>query len=93
MGTCGIAAGARGILTSLMQEIKRKRIEDVIVTTSGCAGLCSCEPMITVELANKAPVKYGSLTAPKIKKIVDEHLMRGKVVGQYVLALGSERTH
>lgn len=93
MGTCGIAAGAREILTSLMQEIKRKKLEDLIITTSGCAGLCSREPMVTVELTDKAPVKYGNLTAAKIKKIVGDHLLKGKVVSEYVLALGSERTH
>jgi NADP-reducing hydrogenase subunit HndB len=50
MGTCGIASGARQIMTTVMDEIGKRDVKDVIVTTSGCAGLCSREPMITVEL-------------------------------------------
>jgi NADP-reducing hydrogenase subunit HndB len=93
MGTCGIAAGAREILSQVLKEIERKKIKDVIITTSGCAGLCSREPMATVEMAGKPPVKYISLTKEKIRKIVDEHILKGKTVSEYALAVGSERTH
>jgi NADP-reducing hydrogenase subunit HndB len=93
MGTCGIAAGARTILTALMNEIDKKKIKDVIVTTSGCAGLCSREPMATVEITGKAPIKYVDLTASKIKKILESHVLKGNVVKEYALAVGSERTY
>ena len=93
MGTCGIAAGAREVLTALLKEIETKKIDDIIVTTSGCAGLCSREPMATVELAGKAPVKYVDLTADKMIKILHEHAMKGSIVNQYALAIGSETTH
>ncbi len=93
MGTCGIAAGAREILTTLMKEIEKRKVNDVIVTTSGCAGLCSREPMATVELVDKAPVKYVDLTPEKIKKVFAEHIMKGKIVTEYALAVGSETTH
>jgi len=93
MGTCGIAAGARAILTALMNEIDKRKIKDVIVTTSGCAGLCSREPMATVEITGKAPVKYVDLTATKIKKILESHVLKGNVVKEYALAVGSERTY
>lgn len=93
MGTCGIAAGAREILTALLKEIEKKKIKDVIVTTSGCAGLCSREPMATVEITDKPPVKYVDLTAEKIKKILNTHILKGKIVNEYALAIGSERTH
>jgi NADP-reducing hydrogenase subunit HndB len=65
MGTCGIAAGARGILTALMEEIENAKIKDVIVTTSGCAGLCSREPMATLEITGDPPIKYVDLTPEK----------------------------
>ena len=58
MGTCGIAAGARTVMTALMEEIEQAKVDDVIVTTSGCAGLCSREPMATVEIIDNPPVKY-----------------------------------
>ena len=93
MGTCGIAAGAREILTALLKEIEKKKIKDVMVTTSGCAGLCSREPMATVEITGKPPVKYVDLTAPKIKKILNDHILKGAIVDEYVFAIGSERTH
>ena len=58
MGTCGIAAGARDILTTFRQVMADRDITDVILTNSGCAGLCAKEPMITVEVADQSPVKY-----------------------------------
>jgi len=93
MGTCGIAAGARDILSAVMKEIDERKLTDVIVTNSGCAGLCSKEPMITVEMANEpAPVKYIDMTPAKIKKIFDSHILKNELVKEYALALGSEKT-
>lgn len=93
MGTCGIAAGARNIMTVLMDEIAQAKVEDVIVTTSGCAGLCAREPMVTVEIVNNPPVRYIDLTEEKIKEIFKEHVMGGKAVEKYALAIGSETTY
>lgn len=93
MGTCGIAAGAREVLSALLKEIEKTKVKDVIVTTSGCAGLCSREPMATVEIMGKPPVKYVDLSATKIKKILHDHIMKGNIVSEYALAMGSERTH
>jgi len=93
MGTCGIAAGARKVMTSLMDEVEKKNITDVIITTSGCAGLCSREPMATVELIGKAPVKYIELDGEKIIKILNQHVIAGKIVQEYALVIGSETTY
>lgn len=93
MGTCGIAAGARDIMTALLDEIDRAKMEDVITTTSGCAGLCAREPMMTVEILNKPPVKYGDLTVDKFKEIFKEHIAGGNPVEKYVLVVGSETTY
>jgi len=91
MGTCGIAAGARKIMNELMDEIERRELDDIILTSSGCAGLCSKEPMATVELKDEAPVKYVDLTPEKIRRILEEHVIGGKIVEEYALAKGSER--
>jgi NADP-reducing hydrogenase subunit HndB len=91
MGTCGIAAGARGIMSALLEEFEKQDIKDVILTSSGCAGLCSREPMATVELKGEAPIKYVDLTPDKIRQILNEHVLGGKVVEEYVFAKGSER--
>ena len=93
MGTCGIAAGARQILSNLLEDIRKKKLDDVIVTTSGCAGLCSREPMATVEVTGKPPVKYVDLTTEKMRKILNQHVIKGTIVNEYALAVGSERTH
>jgi NADP-reducing hydrogenase subunit HndB len=90
MGTCGIASGARKLMTAVLDEIEKRDIKDVIVTTSGCAGLCSREPMATVERLGEAPVKYVDLDAEKMKEIFSEHVLGGKIVDKYALGVGSE---
>jgi len=91
MGTCGIAAGARNIMEAVLREVEQGSLTDVMVTTSGCAGLCSREPMATVEVAGQAPVKYVDLTEGKVKEIIAGHVIAGRLVPQYALAVGSER--
>lgn len=93
MGTCGIAAGARAVMTALMEEIANAKAEDIIVTTSGCAGFCAREPMATVEIIDEPPIKYCDLNPEKIKEIFKEHVMGGKPVEKYALVLGSETTY
>jgi NADP-reducing hydrogenase subunit HndB len=92
MGTCGIAAGARKIMSAVMECADESGMEGVIVTTSGCAGLCSREPMMTVELVGQAPVKYVDLTEEKAKEIFAGHVVQGKIVAEHALAIGSEQT-
>lgn len=92
MGTCGIAAGARDVMTALMDEISNAKMNDVIVTTSGCAGLCAREPLATVEIMGKPPVKYCDLNGQKIREIFMEHIIAGNPVEKYALVVGSETT-
>ncbi len=93
MGTCGIAAGARKVMEALLDEMSKNNVNDVAVTTSGCAGLCSKEPMATVEIINEAPVKYVSLNDEKIRKIFNEHVLNGHAVEEYALVIGSETAY
>ncbi len=93
MGTCGIAAGARKLMSAVLKEIEERKTQDVIVTTSGCAGLCSREPMATVEILGKPPVKYCDLNEEKIKEIFLHHAIQGEIVEAYALARGSETTY
>jgi len=92
MGTCGISAGARKIMAEVMRCVEESGASDIIVTTSGCAGLCSREPMMTVEVIKQAPVKYVDLDKKKVKEIFDEHIMKGNIVEDYALAIGGEQT-
>jgi NADP-reducing hydrogenase subunit HndB len=91
LGTCGIAAGAREIMSTFLEEFENRDITDIKFTTTGCAGLCSQEPMITVEVGDSPPVKYGKLTPEKTRKILDEHIIGGTIVQDYAIGIGSER--
>ncbi len=93
MGTCGIAAGSRKVMTALIDEVAKREIKDIVITTSGCAGLCSREPMATVELVGKPPIKYVDLNEEKIVKILTEHVLAGNPVKEYALVMGSETTY
>lgn len=91
MGTCGIAAGARAVMTALVDEIEKRNLDDVLLTISSCAGLCSREPMVTVELQGKPAVKYVDLTPEKAVEILEKHVLGGEIVSEYALAAGNER--
>jgi len=91
LGTCGIAAGARTVMRVLMNLLEQRDANDILLTTSGCAGLCSSEPMMTVELKDQAPVTYVHLDEAKTAEIFASHILAGKIVQQYALATGSER--
>jgi len=92
MGTCGIAAGARPVMSTLLTKIEEGNVKDVILTSSGCAGLCSHEPMMTVEYQGQAPVKYVRLNAEKAEKIFNQHIMAGEPVIEFAFSEGSETT-
>jgi NADP-reducing hydrogenase subunit HndB len=92
MGTCGIAAGARSIMETMMEAVESHEARNVFLTTSGCAGLCSKEPMATVEFADAVPVKYVELTPEKAKVIFERHVLGQEAVQEYALASGSERS-
>jgi len=92
LGTCGIAAGARTVMSALLAEIEAQGVTDVLIASTGCAGLCSREPMITVELRGQAPVKYVQLDPDKMRRIFKEHVLGGSLVQEYALASGSETT-
>jgi NADP-reducing hydrogenase subunit HndB len=92
MGTCGIAAGARKVMEAFLEEVRKAGVPDVMVTQSGCAGLCNREPMATVEILDKAPVKYVDLDEEKARRIFENHVQGGQVVEEYAMGRGSETT-
>jgi len=93
MGTCGIAAGARPLMSTLLDKIEKSGSTDIILTSSGCAGLCNHEPMITVEVKESAPIKYINLDPDKVVKIFEDHVIGGNPVADYALSVGSETTY
>ena len=91
MGTCGIAAGGRNVFSALQGEIERLGVETVKLRVTGCAGLCSMEPMITVHLPGQTPVKYGKLDAAKTREIFYSHILGGHPKAEYAIGQGLEK--
>ncbi len=87
MATCGIAAGARPVLSTFVEEVNAKELfENVTVTQTGCIGLCQYEPIVEVYEAGKEKVTYIKMTPDKAKEVVEKHLKGGKVVKEYTVA-------
>jgi len=90
MGTCGIASGAKEVMDALMREIEEAGVTDVAVTTSGCMGLCSREPLVTVEVVNREPIKYEYMNPNKMRQVFKRHILEGEIQVSFVLARGAE---
>lgn len=86
MATCGIASGARPVLTTLANAVQEKGLTNVAVTQTGCIGLCQYEPIVEVMEPGKDKITYIKMTAEKALEVVDQHLIGGKVVTKYTLA-------
>lgn len=85
MATCGIAAGARPVLTSLVEEVKTRNLKDVIVAQTGCIGVCELEPVVEIYKNGEEKVTYVKMTAEKMKKVVAEHVVNGQIVNEYLI--------
>ena len=90
MGTCGIASGARQVMDALLDEVSVSERRDIVVTTSGCLGLCSQEPLVTVEKLNEEPIRYAFMDPNKMRRVFRRHVIEGDVQEEFVLAKGSE---
>ena len=85
MATCGIASGARPVLKALSDAVQEKKLSNVMVTQTGCIGLCKYEPIVEVMEPGKDKVTYIKMTPEKALEVVDQHLIRGQVVTEYTL--------
>lgn len=85
MATCGIAAGARPVLLAIMDEVKEKDINDIVVAQTGCIGVCKLEPIVEVIRPGEEKVTYVKMTPEKAKRVIKEHVLGGKVVEEYVM--------
>lgn len=91
MATCGIAAGARPVLNTLVEEVNNEGLTGkVTVSQTGCIGICQFEPVVEVFESGKEKVTYVKMDADKAKRVVKEHLAGGKVVSEYTIAAYKE---
>lgn len=85
LGTCGIAAGAREVMHAILDELEKRQIE-AHVTTVGCIGMCVREPLVDIEQAGGARITYGNVQPTMIPRLIEEHLINGRVVEDWVVA-------
>lgn len=85
MATCGIAAGARPVLLSFVEEVNNRDLKDVIVSQTGCIGVCYLEPVVEVYKPGEEKVTYVKMTAEKAKEVVEEHILGGKPITRYTI--------
>jgi NADP-reducing hydrogenase subunit HndB len=87
MGTCGIAAGARDAMKAILDTIETNNIQDVVITQTGCIGMCEKEPIVQVEIGDQPKVTYGKVTPEVARNIIKDHVVAGKVVSNHVIPL------
>lgn len=85
MATCGIAAGARPVLTAFSDAVQEKGLKNIVVTQTGCVGLCQYEPIVEILEPGKEKVTYVKMDAKKALEVVEQHLIRGQIVSDYTI--------
>ena len=85
MATCGIAAGARPVLSAFLEEVDKRQLKNVTVSQTGCIGVCRLEPIVEVYVPGQEKVTYVKMTPDKVASIVSEHLVNGRVVEEYTI--------
>ena len=89
MATCGIAAGARPVLTAFVDEVAKRQLKNVTVTQTGCIGICQFEPVVEIVEPGKDKVTYVKMTPDKALRVVNDHLVNGNVVTEYTIGANS----
>ena len=85
MATCGIAAGARPVMTAFLDEIAKRGLENVAVTQTGCIGMCKLEPLVEVFLPGEEKVTYVKMTPEKAVRVVNDHVVNKNVVTEFTI--------
>ncbi len=85
MGTCGIAAGARDTMKALLNQIETDNLSGIVVTQTGCIGLCEREPIVQVTVGENPKVTYGKVTPEVAIRILKEHVLGGQPVKEFTI--------
>ncbi|NLI22577.1 MAG: (2Fe-2S) ferredoxin domain-containing protein [Clostridiales bacterium] len=91
MATCGIAAGARPVMLTFMDEIRKRNLQNVTVSQTGCIGMCRLEPMVDVIVPGKEKVTYVNLNPDMVPRIVTEHIVNGNPVMEYTIGAAEKK--
>lgn len=85
MATCGIAAGARPVFNTLVEEVASRKLTNVKVTRAGCLGMCKLEPIVEVYVPGEEKVTYIKVDAQKAKEIIEKHIVGGQLCSDYLV--------
>ena len=85
MGTCGIAAGAREVMSAILDEIAKRKLEDITVRQTGCIGMCEKEVLVDIVRPGEPRITYGKVKPEDVKKIIAEHVVNGRIVEEMVV--------
>lgn len=85
MGTCGIAAGAREVMAALLDEIAKRKLQDVRVEQTGCIGMCEKEVLVDVIRPGEDRITYGKVKSEDAVRIIGDHVVNGKIVQDLVV--------
>jgi (2Fe-2S) ferredoxin len=85
MGTCGVAAGAREVMSAILDELGKRNLTGIAVTQTGCVGLCDKEPLVEVSKPGRPRVTYGLVTSERARRIVAQHVVNDQIVGEWVI--------
>ena len=91
MATCGIAAGARPVLNEFTKMVAEENLDDILVTQTGCIGICQYEPIVEVFVSGQEKVTYVKMTPARADRVVSQHLKGGKVVTEYTIGAATAR--
>ena len=89
LGTCGIAVGALDVFHVFEEEIKAEGLADVVLSQTGCIGLCAHEPIVEVTIGTQPKVSYGAVTPGLAMRILHEHVMQGKPVEECIMDMAA----
>lgn len=87
MGTCGIAAGARDTMKAILEKIEKEELSGIIVTQTGCIGVCELEPIVQVQIGEEPKITYGKVNKDVATRIVNEHVLAGNIVKEYMVSI------
>lgn len=90
MATCGIAAGARPVMSAFLEEIAKRNLGNITVTQTGCIGVCQYEPVVEVYAPDQEKVTYVKMTPEKVTKVINDHIVNGRVVTEYTIGAVQE---
>jgi NADP-reducing hydrogenase subunit HndB len=87
MGTCGIAAGARETMKAILETIETDNLSGIVVTQTGCIGVCEMEPIVQVQIGEGEKITYGKVDKATAQRIIEEHVVNGNVLKDKVIPM------